>query len=44
MSISSVKEIQSSAFDSEVLQAKELVLVEFGAEWCSPCKAIMPRF
>lgn len=42
MSLSKVKEIQSPVFDSEVLQAKELVLVEFGAEWCSPCLALMP--
>lgn len=42
MSMSSVKEIQPNAFDSEVLQAKELVLVEFGAAWCSPCIALMP--
>lgn len=42
MSLSNVKEIHSEAFESEVLQARELVLVEFGAEWCSPCVALMP--
>ncbi len=42
MGIHAVKEIQSDTFEREVLQAERLVLVEFGAEWCSPCVALMP--
>ena len=35
-------DIDDATFDREVLQADGAVLVDFGAEWCHPCKQLDP--
>lgn len=37
-------EVNKDNFESEVLKAEGLVLVDFWGEGCEPCKALMPEF
>lgn len=40
--MSSLPAVSDASFEAEVLRAELPVLVDFGAEWCHPCKQLEP--
>ncbi len=38
-----IKEVNNDSFESEVLKEKGIVLVDFNADWCGPCRMLRPN-